>query len=184
MDSSEDSSLKIETPHFKAVILHNVMSDWNKGDTEVSDKATKRMRRALIEQGYEVVVAPVRTDVAEPLHGLDPKEHVVFNWCEGIDGQPNAYEAVPPVLESMGFAYTGADAWTLATTIDKAITKEHLLKNIVPFFVEHPLKTKKNVDFRKFRQVLLMMEADEHLTRDGVEEIRSIAAQMNRGRSR
>ncbi len=132
MNSSEDSSIKIEPPHFKAVILHNVMSDWNKGDTEVSDKATKRMRRALIEQGYEVVVAPVRTDVAEPLHGLDPKEHVVFNWCEGLDGQPNAYEAVPPVLESMGFAYTGANAWTLATTIDKAITKEHLLKNNIP----------------------------------------------------
>ena len=63
-------------------------------------------------------------------------------------------------------------------------SKEHLLQNIVPFFIEHPLKTKKNVDFQKFRQVLLMMEADRHLTVDGVEEIRSIAAQMNRGRSR
>lgn len=61
-------------------------------------------------------------------------------------------------------------------------SKEHLLKNIVPFFIEHPLKTKKNVDFQKFRQVLLMMEADRHLTRDGIEEIRSIAAQMNRGK--
>ena len=63
-------------------------------------------------------------------------------------------------------------------------SKEHLLQNIVPFFVEHPLKTKKNVDFQKFRQVLLMMEADRHLTSDGVEEIRAIAAQMNRGSSR
>jgi hypothetical protein len=63
-------------------------------------------------------------------------------------------------------------------------SKEHLLKNIVPFFIEHPLKTKKNVDFQKFRQVLLMMDADRHLTSDGVEEIRSIAGQMNRGSSR
>ena len=63
-------------------------------------------------------------------------------------------------------------------------SKEHLLQNIVPFFIEHPLKTKKNVDFQKFRQVLLMMEADRHLTSDGVEEIRSIASQMNRGSSR
>ncbi len=61
---------------------------------------------------------------------------------------------------------------------------KHLLENIVPFFIEHPLKTKKNVDFLKFRQVLLMMKADRHLTRDGVEEIRAIAAQMNRGSSR
>lgn len=62
--------------------------------------------------------------------------------------------------------------------------KEHLLTRIVPFFVKHPLKTKKNVDFKKFRRILLMMEADTHLTSEGVEEIRRIASQMNRGSSR
>ena len=61
---------------------------------------------------------------------------------------------------------------------------KHLLEHIVPFFVEHPLKTKKNVDFLKFRDVLLLMEAGEHLTGDGIERIRSIARQMNRGHSR
>lgn len=61
---------------------------------------------------------------------------------------------------------------------------KHLLEHIVPFFVEHPLKTKKNVDFLKFRDVLLLMEAGSHLTAEGVERIRSIARQMNRGPSR
>ncbi len=61
---------------------------------------------------------------------------------------------------------------------------ENLLKRVVPFFVEHPLKSKKRVDFEKFRTVLLMMEAGEHLTGDGVERIREIASQMNRGRPR
>ena len=61
---------------------------------------------------------------------------------------------------------------------------KHLLEHIVPFFVEHPLKTKKNVDFLKFRDVLLLMEAGTHLTAEGIERIRSIASQMNRGRSR
>ena len=61
---------------------------------------------------------------------------------------------------------------------------KHLLEHIVPFFVKHPLKTKKNVDFQKFRDVLLLMEAGSHLTAEGVERIRSIASQMNRGRSR
>lgn len=61
---------------------------------------------------------------------------------------------------------------------------ENLLQRVVPFFVEHPLKSKKRVDFEKFRTVLGMMEADEHLTREGVEKIREIAGQMNRGRSR
>ncbi len=61
---------------------------------------------------------------------------------------------------------------------------KHLLLHIVPFFVKHPLKTRKNVDFLKFRDVLLIMEAGNHLTAEGVERIRSIASQMNRGRSR
>jgi hypothetical protein len=61
---------------------------------------------------------------------------------------------------------------------------KHLLEHIVPFFVKHPLKTRKNVDFQKFRDVLLLIDAGAHLTAEGIEKIRSIAGQMNRGHSR
>ena len=61
---------------------------------------------------------------------------------------------------------------------------QHLLERIVPFFVKHPLKTKKQVAFQKFRRILLMMEAGEHLTSEGVDRIRQIASQMNRGQPR
>ena len=63
-------------------------------------------------------------------------------------------------------------------------SKQHLLEHIVPFFEKHSLKTKKNVDFRKFRRIVLMMDASKHLTAEGVEEIRAIVHQMNRGSSR
>jgi hypothetical protein len=62
--------------------------------------------------------------------------------------------------------------------------KEHLLRHIVPFFVKHPLKSRKRVEFQKFRRILLMMEAGDHLTAEGVEEIRRLAAQVNRGQLR
>ena len=58
--------------------------------------------------------------------------------------------------------------------------KDHLLSRIIPFFMQHPLKTRKHVDFLKFRDVLLLMEKDAHLTATGIDEIRAIAAQMNR----
>lgn len=58
---------------------------------------------------------------------------------------------------------------------------EHLLKKIIPFFEKHQLKTKKRVDFQKFRRVLLLIEKDAHLTQVGIEEIRTIKEQMNRG---
>ena len=60
----------------------------------------------------------------------------------------------------------------------------HLLEIIVPFFEKHPLKSKKQLDFLKFRKVVLRMQKGDHLIREGVEEIRRIADQMNRGRSR
>ena len=56
-----------------------------------------------------------------------------------------------------------------------------LIERIVPFFEEHPLRSKKRVDFEKFRDVLRMMETDEHLTEAGIGRIRRIAEQMNRG---
>ena len=62
--------------------------------------------------------------------------------------------------------------------------KEHLLRYIVPFFLKHPLKSKKHLDFLKFRRVLLMMEAGEHLSASGIAEIGKLAGQMNLGRSR
>ena len=61
---------------------------------------------------------------------------------------------------------------------------DHLRERIVPFFEKHPLKTKKHLDFLKFRRVLMMMERNEHLTPDGIDKIRKIAFQMNTGRER
>ena len=55
---------------------------------------------------------------------------------------------------------------------------------IAPFFMKHQLKTSKNVEFLKFRRVLLLMNDGRHLANDGIEEIRSIAATMDRSRPR
>ena len=62
--------------------------------------------------------------------------------------------------------------------------KEQLLTHIVPFFLKHPLKSKKHLDFLKFRDVLLLMDAGDHLAPSGIAQIRAIAGAMNRGRLR
>jgi len=56
---------------------------------------------------------------------------------------------------------------------------ENLLQKILPFFEKHQLKTRKRVDFAKFRKVVLLMEKKEHLTPDGLEKIRQIKTPMN-----
>ncbi len=59
-----------------------------------------------------------------------------------------------------------------------------LKARVIPFFERHPLKTKKRIDFMRFRKVVLLMERGEHLTPEGLERIRAIAAQMNTRRER
>ena len=61
---------------------------------------------------------------------------------------------------------------------------KHLMERIVPFFEKHTLNTIKQNDFLKFRQILLKVQLNEHLTQRGIEEIRIIKEQMNRGRLR
>ena len=60
----------------------------------------------------------------------------------------------------------------------------HLRERIIPFFERHPLKSKKRLDFLKFRKILLLMERGEHLKPDGVARIQGLASSMNRGRER
>jgi LAGLIDADG endonuclease len=61
---------------------------------------------------------------------------------------------------------------------------DHLNEKIVPFFEKHPLKSKKRVDFAKFRRVLQLMTRGEHLATEGIDTIRAIAAKMNTGSER
>ena len=57
--------------------------------------------------------------------------------------------------------------------------QENLQKQILPFFEKHKLKTRKRVDFLKFRKVILLIEKGEHLEADGLEKIREIKKSMN-----
>nr|UDP55548.1 putative LAGLIDADG homing endonuclease [Schizostauron trachyderma]UDP55621.1 putative LAGLIDADG homing endonuclease [Schizostauron trachyderma] len=56
---------------------------------------------------------------------------------------------------------------------------ENLRSKIIPFFEKHQLKTRKRIDFAKFRKVVLLMEKKEHLSQDGLEKIRQIKQTMN-----
>src|ERR1700680_746040 len=61
---------------------------------------------------------------------------------------------------------------------------DHLTERIVPFFEKHPLKSKKRVDFARFRKILHLINQGKHLNRQGIEEIRAIASVMNTGSER
>lgn len=157
-------------PVYKAVVLYSIMSDWTADDTALSEECIQRIVLGLTICGLEASAIAVRRDVEAAVCGLDPRDTVIFNWCEGIDGAPNAYSAVPPVLERLGFAYTGADAWALDATQDKAVTKKILLENKIPTPVSKLYDRAATNGWRRYPA--LVKPATEHcsfgITRDAV----------------
>ncbi len=60
------------------------------------------------------------------------------------------------------------------------IRKLGCLLEVVAFFERHPLKTKKNVDLKKFARIVRWMEKGEHLTPEGLIKIIRTSLSMNR----
>jgi hypothetical protein len=53
---------------------------------------------------------------------------------------------------------------------------------IIPFFVKYPIVGQKLLDFQDFCKVAKLMNKKEHLTIEGINEIRIIKEKMNTGR--
>ena len=60
------------------------------------------------------------------------------------------------------------------------IRKLACLEDVVSFFERHPLKTKKQADFKKFARVIRLMKEKRHLSEDGLIQIIEITLTMNR----
>jgi hypothetical protein len=55
------------------------------------------------------------------------------------------------------------------------------LSTLCGFFDKHKLKTKKRIDYVRFRRIVKKMNNGEHLTSDGLRKIVDIAMKMNTG---
>ncbi len=58
------------------------------------------------------------------------------------------------------------------------VRKLETLVQVCSFFQRYPLKTKKQVDFVKFRKVIAVMDSGEHLTIDGLRKVIGLAKSM------
>jgi hypothetical protein len=57
---------------------------------------------------------------------------------------------------------------------------KNLTEIILPFFEKHRLRSQKNIEFRKFSNVVRRMQKGEHLTEIGFNKILAIAYSMNK----
>ena len=54
-----------------------------------------------------------------------------------------------------------------------------MLNKVVPFFRRYPLVSSKNEDFKKFAEIVEMMHQGNHLNREGLKKIFTMAFSMN-----
>jgi hypothetical protein len=55
-------------------------------------------------------------------------------------------------------------------------------KKVIQFFQRYPLQGSKRLDFEDFCKVTELMKKKAHLTQEGLDQIRKIKSEMNRGR--
>jgi D-alanine-D-alanine ligase len=81
--------------------------------------AIEAVESALAEFATEVVRVPVSNDGRWVERVRKGKFDLVFNLCEGIDGEAVYEPMVISVLELMGVPFTGSSSWTTALTLRK-----------------------------------------------------------------
>src|SRR5512146_2415982 len=69
----------------KVILLHNHDNSWTPEDLIETDLDRRMALDALHKFGYETTDVKVYNSVTEALRPrrLDPREWIVFNWCEG-----------------------------------------------------------------------------------------------------
>lgn len=114
------------------LLLYNLDSTWSEPDLQEVLAAVNKLESALIEAGHPMTSRAVYGDVKAAIRDFDPSQHIVFNWCDGLEGDPKAEHRIPLVLEALGFGYTGADARTLLISQDKWQIKTALQRRHIP----------------------------------------------------
>ena len=57
-----------------------------------------------------------------------------------------------------------------------------LIEKIIPLLKKYPVFGEKSKDFNDFCEVAYMIKEKKHLTKEGLDKIKTIKAGMNRGR--
>lgn len=105
----------------KVILLHNHDNDWTPADLIETAEDRRLALEALHKFGYETTDVKVYDSVTDALrpHRLDPREWIVFNWCEGYADRPWDYGGVTEELDRLGYSYTGTDTWSHRVSADK-----------------------------------------------------------------
>lgn len=115
------------------LLLHNMNPEWTPEEKSESGQDVATLGSALNELGHPIeIVAVENACLAKRLSTFDPRDHIVFNWCEEIPGIPHSEPEVAAVMEKMGFVFTGSSHDVLTLSYDKPRVKSVLDEACIP----------------------------------------------------
>lgn len=109
------------------LLLHNVNPRWTSAEIAEADEDVGTLGGALRSLGHPVELVAVEDGrLAGRLASYEPREHIVFNWCEELPGIPHSEPEVAAILERLGFIFTGSSSRVLTFSQDKPGVKRVL----------------------------------------------------------
>lgn len=115
------------------LLLYDIDPQWSEAEREQANRACRRLGYAMRRRGHSVRFLPVTDpDLQSILAGYDPRDVIVFNYCEALPGVERGEAGVAEMLERLRFTYTGASADVLKRCYDKPLVKRLLESQGVP----------------------------------------------------
>ncbi|CAG0936274.1 D-alanine-D-alanine ligase [Thermoflexales bacterium] len=140
----------------KILLLHNHDNSWTPQALIEAEQNRQLVLEALHKFGYEVMDVKVYDSVTEALcpRQLDPREWIVFNWCEGYADRPWDYDGVTEELDRLGYHYTGAATWSHRVSADKGRVQAVLRAGRVPIPRGRVLQPADDLDWALFPAIV------------------------------
>lgn len=97
-------------------------------------KTSEDVERALKDFGFETIRIGLNPDrLVDVIKRIgESKPRIIFNLCEGFDGEPSQEKNVAALFELLDVHYTGSPPSAIALTSDKWKTKQILTQNNIP----------------------------------------------------
>ena len=114
---------------------------------------------------------------------VHPNPNALFGWLIDPDFTINQHKQSREFLESIqkflgcGKIYAKSPKSNVLTLV--VYGRRTIRERIIPFLDSHPLHSNKRFDYAKFREIIFLMERNEHRTLEGFHKIVEIAFSMN-----
>ncbi len=147
--------IEIFASDLHVLILFNLDLDWTAPEQDEVIESTLKLDSAVRSLGYQTTLLPVTGDNLDAVLGsYDPRECIVFNWCEGIPGVAHSEYLVAEYLENKGYTFTGAGSAAITLAQDKIRIKQLLdqLRILTPKWQVYTRTS--NVRWRRFPAIV------------------------------